>query len=129
MATTEERFVATKVIRDAVRGREGEVLDALGINWRARGHSRCPYPDHDDEHPSWRWDVKKRLAFCSCRQKAANIFDVVRRMRGLADFETAKLEVAELLGRDDLIVTKSGNRQFHDADSLMNAPANRRDDS
>jgi hypothetical protein len=51
------RYVATKVIRDAVHGREGDVLDALGIAWRnGRRHIQCPYPDHTDKDPSWRWD-------------------------------------------------------------------------
>ena len=41
------RFVATAAIRQAVVGRETDVLDALGIDWRAgRPHITCPYPDH-----------------------------------------------------------------------------------
>src|SRR4051812_46765778 len=103
------RYVATQSIRQAVAGREGEVLDALGIDWRRGGHITCPYPDHADTHPSWRWDERACKAHCTCTQsKSASIFDVVMKLRRLADFEAAKIEVAELLGRDDLIQTKHG---------------------
>jgi hypothetical protein len=52
-------------------------------------------------------------------------------VRRLTDFEAAKIEVAELLGRYDLIQTKNDGGQFQktDADSLLNAPGERRDDS
>ena len=47
------RFVGTKPIRDAARGRETDILDALGIPWRnGRPHIHCPYPDHPDKNPS-----------------------------------------------------------------------------
>jgi hypothetical protein len=79
-------YVQTKAIRDAVAGRETEVLSAMGIQWNGQsGHIRCPYPDHKDEHPSWRWNPAKRKAHCTCTP-SASIFDVVVKVRGV-DFE------------------------------------------
>ena len=49
-----ERFIATTDIRAAIKGRETDLLDALGIPWRdARPRINCPYPDHPDKDPSW----------------------------------------------------------------------------
>lgn len=60
------RFVATPAIRLAVRGREGEVLNALGVDWsRGRPHIDCPYPMHGGRD-DWRWDPQKSRAFCTC---------------------------------------------------------------
>ena len=51
------RYVVTKAIKDAVGGREGEILDGLNIPWRnGRQHISGPYPGQDDRNPSWRWD-------------------------------------------------------------------------
>ena len=47
------------------------------------------------------------------------------RVEGI-DFEAAKLRVAEILGRRDLIETKGGQRM--DAASLLQPPADQRDD-
>jgi hypothetical protein len=122
-------YVATLAIRAAVRGCEGDVLDALGIDWR-RGnpHISCPYPDHDDRNPSWRWDERRSRAYCSCSQKPETIFDVVMRVRWL-DFNAAKVCVAELLGRGDLIKIKSSiGGQKTDPSSLLSPPPTNRDD-
>ena len=63
---TGERYVLTKDIRAAVKGCEGEVLDAIVKDWRdGRPHIRCPYPDHTDNRPSWRWDQRKARAYCT----------------------------------------------------------------
>src|SRR5260370_10544012 len=94
-------YVTTAAIRDAVRGREVEILRALQIPWDGRNsHIRCPYPDHRDDHPSWRWNTDKHRAFCTCG--TASIFDIIMKIRGL-DFEAAKIFVAETIGRKDLI--------------------------
>jgi len=53
------RCVSTPAIKEAVKGREAEILDGLGIDWRSgHPHITCPYPTHDDDDPSWRWDTK-----------------------------------------------------------------------
>jgi hypothetical protein len=130
MASTDERYVTTQAIRGAVSGHDEMVLDRLGIRWRdGRPHVACPYPDHKDTDPSWRWDAGKRRAFCTCNEpgKADGIFDVAMKMRGI-DFAAAKLLVDELLGRSDLIKTGGGGQKF-DATSLLNPPASERDDS
>src|SRR4051794_5691922 len=83
-----QRWVETRAVQVAVRGREAEVLDALGIPWRdGRPHVRCPYPSHADGDPSWRWDEAKGHARCSC-SKGDSIFDVVMKIEG-STFEAA----------------------------------------
>ena len=121
---TGERFVRTQAIKTAVRGRETAVLDKLGIKWGGgRQHVRCPYPDHDDRNPSWRWDQDRGQAICTCISKADSIFDVTMKVRGL-DFEEAKLLVAELIGRNDLIEERGGS---FTPDKLLNPPPEQRE--
>jgi hypothetical protein len=126
-AMTSDRYVPTPAIRQAVRGHETTVLAALGITWRGGAqHIACPYPDHADQNPSWRWVERKARAYCTCVERSHSIFDVVMRIEGV-DFETAKLRVAEILGCHDLIVSKDGQRM--DAASLLPPPADQRDDA
>ena len=69
------QVVMTTAIRQAVNGREEDVLDAIGVNWRAgRPHIRCPYRDHTDANASWRWDAKHSNGRCTC-SKDDSIFD------------------------------------------------------
>jgi hypothetical protein len=81
---------------DWVRGRELDVLHALGIQWTpgARRHIRCPFPDHDDKNPSWRWDSTSARWFCTCGD--GSCFDAVTRMRG-GDFKDAIQFAREVL--------------------------------
>jgi hypothetical protein len=128
----ELRYVVTEEIKRALTGRETDVLDALGIDWHSgRPHIQCPYPDHADNDPSWRWDDRRAHAICTCTTNghADGIFDVVAKVEQI-EFEEAKIRVAELLRRNDLIRTKSegGNGQKLDAHSLLNAKASRRND-
>jgi hypothetical protein len=128
MAEAGERYVTTRAIGQAARGRETEVLDALGIDWRkGKPHLQCPYPDHTDRNPSWRWDDLRNRALCTCIDKADSIFDVVMKVRAV-DFEGAKVSVAEFLHCDDLIRTKGAGGQKTDPASLLNPPASNRDD-
>src|SRR5262249_32193348 len=96
------RYVRWLDIKTAVRGRETDVLDRLNIPWR-RGnpHINCPYPEHPDKTPSWRWDVDGARAFCSCGSDS--IFKVIEKIENI-DFEAAKIRAAELIGREDLII-------------------------
>ena len=89
MPANTERFVRTREIRAAVKGRESDILDALGIAWRnGRPHIACPYPNHDDHDPSWRFDTRTGRAFCTCINgpKSDDIFDVVMKLKRL-DFD------------------------------------------
>jgi hypothetical protein len=80
-----------------VHGRESDVLQVIGIPWDdGAGHITCPYPDHADDNPSWRWDQRKARAHCTCVGRSHSIFDVVMRREGI-EFEMAKLRVAEIL--------------------------------
>ena len=106
---TLERYVPTKALQQAVRGLEKEVLEALKIGWQdGTPHIRCPYPDHSDENPSWRWIERRAKACCTCTERAHSIFDVMMHAEGL-DFEAVKLRIAEILKRDDLIRSKDGS--------------------
>jgi hypothetical protein len=123
---TSDRYVSTQTISEAVRGQEKDVLAALGIAWQGMRHMSCPYPDHDDQHPSWRWNERTARAYCTCMARSHSIFDVVMRCEGI-DFEAAKLRIAEILGRRDLIETKGGQRM--DAASLLQPPADQCDET
>ena len=67
-------------------------------------------------------------AYCTCIDRSHSIFDVVMRRQSTA-FEAAKLRVAEILGRHDLIRTRQRKR-YHimDAGSLLQPPVDQRDD-
>ena len=129
---TADRRVPTRAIQTAVKARETEILDGLKIDWRSgQPHITCPYPSHDDEDPSWRWDEKKARAVCSCLGEHS-IFDVVAAKESI-DFEEAKIRVAQMLGLEEL--TKEGasgkgeGHQATDAESLLNPASDNRDDT
>jgi hypothetical protein len=112
------------------------VLAALCIHWTGNhSHIDCPYPDHGGE-ADWRWHQTKARAFCSCigrrpgERGAHSIFDVVSTMEKI-DFETAKIRVADILGRTDLIREKGGGQEHcgMTAEALLNPPVEKRDDS
>jgi hypothetical protein len=132
---TGARYVRTDPIKEAVVGHELDVLGAIGIDWRGgRGHIDCPYPDHSG-NDDWRWDAGKARAFCTCIGKrpdeggSHSILDVVSACEGI-DFEAAKIRVAEIIGRTDLIQEGGrGSRQKQDAASLLSAPVEDRDDT
>jgi hypothetical protein len=124
---TAERYIPTRVLQQAVRGRETEVLEALKIAWQdGAPHISCPYPNHSDESPSWRWDERRAKAYCTCTERAHSIFDVVMHVEDV-NFEAAKLRVVDILGRRDLIETKGGPRM--DAASLLDPPADQREET
>jgi hypothetical protein len=133
---TGARYVRTAAIKQAVVGRELDVLGAIGIDWRGgRRHINCPYPDHGGKD-DWRWDASNERAFCTCIGTRPDeggfhsIFDVVSAREGI-DFEKAKIRVAEIIGRTDLIEEGGGGprRQKTDAASLLSAPVEDRDDT
>ena len=106
------RFVSTEDILVALSGRAATIIEALRIPWHSADrsrHLRCPYPNHDDRHPSWRWDAGKERAFCTCSPKGDDALGVLCKIKGI-DFATAKLTAAEILGRCDLIRTATGSK-------------------
>ena len=129
---TETSKISTRAIQSAAKGREADVLDALGIDWRTgRPHIACPYPDHDDGSPSWRFVQSKGRAFCTCIQGSHSVFDIAMKMRG-SDFEDAKIFVCEALGRRELIKEHDpAERRFPATDpaSLLNPAEDRRHDA
>lgn len=122
-------FVAWNPIKQAVKGHETGVLASLGVSWNTSGsHIHCPYANHEDRNPSWRWDETKAKARCTCIERSHSIFDVVMHIEGI-DFDAAKLRVAEFIGRQDLIKTKDGKRyQAMDAVSLLRPSDDQRDE-
>jgi hypothetical protein len=124
-----ERHVPTRAISDAVTGHETAVLTALGIQWDGKSsHIHCPYLDHNDQNPSWRWNPKKQRAHCTCTP-SASILDVVAKVKG-SDFEAAKIWIAEIIGRLDLIVSANDRKyQRTDAASLLSPPPENQDDT
>ena len=127
---TSDRYVSTAAIREAAKGHESEVLEALGIDWASGApHVSCPYPDHSDEDPSWRWNERRARAYCTCIDGSHSIFDVIMCVEGV-EFDQAKLRITEILGRQDLIKLKDGERhQAMDAASLLRAPPDQRDET
>ena len=122
-----DRYVTTRALQQAIRRRETEVLKALRIPWQdGAPHIHCPYPAHDDQKPSWRWDEHNDRAHCTCIGRHS-ILDVVIHAEGL-EFEAAKLRVAEILKLDDLIRTPGRGCQAMDPESLLRPPADQRDD-
>src|SRR5215831_8931692 len=104
-----ETFVATAVIRAALKGRETEILDGLNIPWReGKPHIACPYPDHPDNNPSWRWHTNKARAFCTCGRR--RILGVVMKVEGI-EFDEAKIRAAQLLNRSDLIKERPARKR------------------
>lgn len=79
-----ERYVPAQAIQAAVKGHETAVLAALSVRWQEARHIGCPYPDHADQNPSWRWDERKARAFCTCiRHRGGHpILEVVKRVEG-----------------------------------------------
>ena len=91
-------YVRTSDIIDAVKGREDRVLDALGIAWKPNGRpiSAAPIPTTAGTTTGAGMATRGR-AFCTC-SKPHSIFDVLMKFEGV-DFETAKIRVAETIGR------------------------------
>jgi hypothetical protein len=126
---TGAQYVRTDPIKQAVLGHELDVLGAIGIDWRGgRGHIDCPYPDHGGG-TDWRWDDDTKRAICTCKTWHS-IFDVVSACESI-DFAAAKIRVAEIIGRADLIEEGGGGPrgQKQDAGSLLSAPVEDRDDT
>ncbi len=117
-----ETYVKTADIRAAVQGHEEGILDKLGVDWRAgRPHIKCVYPSHagaDD----WRWDAKKKRAFCTCIEGSDSILDVVAKVEGMS-FDDAKVRACEMIARPDLVREKGGKGQKTDPASLLSPPA------
>ena len=82
MTTSPVRYVATKAAREAVTGRESDIVQALGIPWKAGqgGHIDCPYPEHGGAK-DWRLTSKGR-AICTCT-KSDDVFAIARKVENL----------------------------------------------
>ena len=86
-----------------------------------------PYPDHADQNPSVALGRAQGQSLLHLHHATRRPLDPRdrQRVKGI-DFEDAKLRVAEILGRRDLIEAKGGQRM--DAASLLRPPADHRDE-
>src|SRR4051812_42882627 len=122
------RYVDVNALKPALRGKEAEIVGKVVPSWRGEGHTRCPYPAHEDKNPSWRFDPKSGRAFCTCLAgRSHSVFDVVMAIQGL-DFMAAAVLIAEAIGRTDLIKEARERRQQYDPESLLNPSPENRDD-
>ena len=87
-------------VKAAAKGREIEILQALGIepNKDNQKHIDCPYPTHGGKS-DWRWDKHSKRAYCTCIKGSHSIFDVVMSVRGV-DFRESLKIVAGIIGMD-----------------------------
>jgi predicted P-loop ATPase len=116
-----KRYVDIRELDAALKGHETEILDQLGIDWRAAS-TPCPYPDHEHGERiqrkyggvsatvGWRWDPRRAGAVCTCisRGHTDSIFHVAGKMLGLTSYDpesTLEIWLAEHIGRSDLIHT------------------------
>lgn len=132
-----ERYVRTKTAQEAVKGREYEILQRTGVDWRPGQKAHCDCPYHGGKS-DFRLDEKTGMIFCTCLPKPHSIFDHLSKMRGKDPqeedaYETSKVEAMEMLGRHDLINERGGFvKPWHDffkAHLLLNPPPELRDDS
>lgn len=102
------------IFRD-IANRTDEVLEALGIDQRARfRHIHCPMPSHDDHRPSFRIDMTKDRYFCSCTPKGGSMIDLVIGMGHAGDFVSA----ARWLRRN-LMIRMTTGKQIHIEDDYV----------
>jgi len=87
-------------VKKAAKGREIEILQALGIepNKDNLKHIDCPYPAHGGKN-DWRWDKSTKRSYCTCINGSHSIFDVVMSVRGV-DFKESLRIVSNILGLD-----------------------------
>jgi uncharacterized protein (DUF927 family) len=91
--------------KDRAAGRETVVFAKLGIQLPDRGqHIRCPFPDHDDHNPSWRWDAKDRKSHCSCGHE--DIIGNVQKVLRVSAHDAGQFILECLPETDDVIFKK-----------------------
>lgn len=74
-------------IKDLAAANHELILDRLGITgYRGNRHIRCPFPNHEDSSPSWRWKKEDGRFYCSCG--SGTMIDVIMTMTG-CDFGQA----------------------------------------
>jgi hypothetical protein len=79
-----------------VAGRETLALVSWGIELPRRGHRLCPFPGHPDKRPSWRWDIRRGVYYCSCG--SGSLIDVALHMGLAHDALSAAQAIREIYG-------------------------------
>ena len=100
----------TEAWRDLIVGHEVDLLGRLGVDWSLndRHHIRCPFPDHEDRHPSWRWDSARQAWFCTCG--GGDFISAVMRMRACEFKEAVQWLERDLGIHRRPVVTRRGRR-------------------
>jgi hypothetical protein len=127
---TSDGHFSPRAIREVLKRHAAEALERLKIPWYdGSGQITWPYPDHDDDNPSWCWNEKKKQeAPSACTKPPHSIFKLVTHFESLG-CDPPKLRLAEIFGRQGLVNGRSGERhQAMDAASLLRPPPDQRDE-
>ena len=90
----------TERLRRVEKANADRILAAIGANSQVgKRHQCCPFPDHEDSNPSFRYDPDSGLVFCTCLEKqGASLTDALMKARGLADFNAAVRAIEAITG-------------------------------
>ena len=90
----------TERLREVEKTHAESILAAIGAKPQVgKRHQRCPFPDHEDSNPSFRYDPDSGRVFCTCLEKqGASLTDALMKARGLADFIAAVREIEAITG-------------------------------
>ncbi len=90
----------TERLRIVEESHADKILAAIGAKPQTgKKHQRCPFPDHEDKNPSFRYDADANRIFCTCLpETGVSLTDALMKVRGLADFNAAVREIEAITG-------------------------------
>ncbi len=90
----------TERLRRVEKANADRILAAIGANSQVgKRHQHCPFPDHEDRNPSFRYDPDSGLVFCTCLDRqGTSLTDALIKAQGLADFNSAVREIEAITG-------------------------------
>ncbi len=89
----------TERLRTVEKSHADKILAAIGAKPQiGKRHQRCPFSDHEDRNPSFRYDPDAGLVYCTClEEQGCSLTDAISRARGL-DFQAAVREIEAITG-------------------------------
>ncbi len=89
----------TERLRNVEESHADKILAAIGAKPQiGKRHQRCPFSDHEDRNPSFRYDPDAGLVYCTClEEQGCSLTDAISRARGL-DFQTAVRQIEAITG-------------------------------
>ena len=89
----------TERLRAVETSHSDKILAAIGAKPQTgKKHQRCPFPEHEDRKPSFRYDPDAGLVYCTCLEaQCCSLTDAISRARGL-DFQAAVREIEAITG-------------------------------